>query len=102
MTVQLNHTIIWCRDRQASAAYLCGLLGRPAARSFGPFLVVDMDNEMSVDFHDHPESEGDIQLQHYAFLVDDATFDSAFGRIEASSQDYWADPGRNEPGVINH
>ena len=50
MSVQLNHTIVSCRDQQRSAAFLTGILGlRPATR-FGHFLVVQADNDVSLDF----------------------------------------------------
>ena len=31
-------------------------------------------------------------LQHYAFLVDDATFDDILGRVRDRGIHYWADP----------
>ena len=31
MSVQLNHTIVSCRDQQRSAAFLTGILGLPPA-----------------------------------------------------------------------
>ena len=42
MPVQLNHTIVWCRDKRASAAFLTRILGLPEATPFGPMLVVPM------------------------------------------------------------
>ena len=45
MSVQLNHTIVSCRDQQRSAAFLTGVLGLPPATRFGYFLVVEADNE---------------------------------------------------------
>jgi hypothetical protein len=39
MSVQLNHTIVSCRDGQRSATFLAEILGRPAPNRFGPFLV---------------------------------------------------------------
>jgi catechol 2,3-dioxygenase-like lactoylglutathione lyase family enzyme len=99
MSVELNHTIIWCHDTARSAAFLAGMLGRPAPRPFHHFMVVDLDNGVSLDFM---EKQGDVALQHYAFLIDEATFDAAFGRIQAAGLDYWADPARTQPGEINH
>jgi catechol 2,3-dioxygenase-like lactoylglutathione lyase family enzyme len=66
MKVQLNHTIVWCRDKARSAAFLAEILGRPAPMRFGPFQVVELDNGVSLDFHD---TDGDIAPQHYAFLI---------------------------------
>ena len=99
MSVQLNHTIVLCRDQQRSAAFLTGILGLPPATSFGHFLVVEADNGVSLDFSD---TSGEIAAQHYAFLVGEQEFDAAFGRIRAQDVAYWADPGRSQPGVINH
>ena len=31
MPAQLNHTIVWCRDKQASASFMAEILGRPVA-----------------------------------------------------------------------
>jgi catechol 2,3-dioxygenase-like lactoylglutathione lyase family enzyme len=99
MTVQLNHTIVWCRDQQRSATFLVEILGRPAPTRFGPFLVVELDNGVSMDFHD---VDGEIRSQHYAFLIDEEEFDAIFGRIVERDLPHWADPGRTQPGRINH
>jgi catechol 2,3-dioxygenase-like lactoylglutathione lyase family enzyme len=99
MTVELNHTIVWCRDQQRSAAFLTEILGRPPATRFGPFLVVEVDNGMSLDFH---ETDDEIAEQHYAFLTGEDDFDDIFGRIVERGLDYWADPMRSQAGEINH
>jgi catechol 2,3-dioxygenase-like lactoylglutathione lyase family enzyme len=99
MGVQLNHTIVWCSDQKRSAGFLAEILGRPAPAVYGPFLIVEVDNHVSLDFH---EMEGEVVQQHYAFLVGEDDFDEIFGRIVARGIDYWADPGRNSPGKINH
>lgn len=99
MSVQLNHTIVSCRDQQKSAAFLSGILGLPPATRFGHFLVVRADNDVSLDFS---ETRGPITAQHYAFLVDEKEFDAAFDRIRDRSLPYWADPGRTQRDVINH
>ena len=96
--MQLNHTIVWCRDQQRSAAFLTGVLGLPAATRYGPFLVVAADNGVSLDFS---ETSGGIAPQHYAFLVAEDEFDAAFGRIRDQGLDYWADPGHTRRGEIN-
>ena len=95
MNVQLNHTIVWCRDKQKSADFLIGLLGLPAPVPFGPMLVVRLANGVSLDFY---AQEGAIASQHYAFLVDDGDFDTVFTRIRDSDLPYWADPGKQRAG----
>jgi catechol 2,3-dioxygenase-like lactoylglutathione lyase family enzyme len=98
MGVRLNHTIVWCRDQQRSATFLAEILGRPAPSRFGPFLVVEVDNGVSLDFH---EIEGEIARQHYAFLVEEEDFDASFARIRDRELAYWADPGKVRRGEIN-
>jgi catechol 2,3-dioxygenase-like lactoylglutathione lyase family enzyme len=99
MTVQLNHTIVWSRDQHRSAQFFVDVFGRPAPVRFGPFLVVEVDNGVSLDYHD---TDGDVAPQHYAFLVSEEDFDAIFGRFVERGLDYWAEPGRTRPGQINH
>jgi catechol 2,3-dioxygenase-like lactoylglutathione lyase family enzyme len=98
MSIELNHTIVWCRDKRRSAAFLSEILGRPAPKASGHFLVVELDNGVSLDFGD---TDRDISIQHYAFLVGEDEFDRIFGRIRARGLAYWADPARAHPGEIN-
>ena len=98
MSVQLNHTIVWCRDQKRSAHFLTEILGRPTASRFGPFLVVELDNGISLDFH---EIDGEIASQHYAFLIGENEFDDILGRIRNRGLEYWADPGQTRRAQIN-
>ncbi len=98
MGVQLNHTIVWCRDKERSADFLTHLLGLPPAVPFGPMLVVKLDNGVSVDFY---SQDGEIAKQHYAFLVGEDDFDTVCARIRERGLAYWADPARTQPGEIN-
>ena len=98
MAVTLNHTIVWCSDKERSAGFMTDMLGLPPARPFHHFLVVDCDNEVSLDFY---QKEGDVSRQHYAFLVGEAEFDAACGRIRERGLTWWADPARTKPGEIN-
>jgi catechol 2,3-dioxygenase-like lactoylglutathione lyase family enzyme len=99
MAVQLNHTIVRSRNPAVSARFLTEILGLPEATPFGPFLVVELDNGVSLDFY---ETAGAIASQHYAFLVTEAEFEASFARLRARSLDYWADPGQTRRGQINH
>jgi catechol 2,3-dioxygenase-like lactoylglutathione lyase family enzyme len=99
MTIQLNHTIVWCRDREASAAFLASILGLPPARQWGPFSIVEPANGVSLDFH---PTDGPIASQHYAFLVSEDEFDAIFARIEERGLSYWGGPEHRMPGQINH
>jgi catechol 2,3-dioxygenase-like lactoylglutathione lyase family enzyme len=99
MAISFNHTIVWARDSQASATFLADVLGLPAPKRWGPFLVVTTDNGTNMDFMD---AGGEIAPQHYAFLVSETEFDEIFGRVRARSLPYWADPAQSQPGEINH
>lgn len=98
MPVQLNHTIVNVRDKQESATFLAEILGLPAPTPFGPFLIVQVDNDVSLDFIDNP---GPANPQHYAFLVTEPEFDEIFGRIRDRNLPHWADPAKGSPGEIN-
>ncbi|MCA1671364.1 MAG: VOC family protein [Actinobacteria bacterium] len=98
MPVQLNHTIVSAHDSVASATFLAEILGLAAPTRFGPFMIVDTDNGVSLDFID---ADGEIVSQHYAFLISEEEFDQIFGRIRERGVSYWADPGRTRPGEIN-
>jgi catechol 2,3-dioxygenase-like lactoylglutathione lyase family enzyme len=97
MQVELNHTIVWCRDKRKSSAFLVELLGLPEPATFGPMLVVTLSNGVSLDFY---EQEDEVASQHYAFLVSEDGFDEVFARIRERQLTYWADPGRSRPGEI--
>ena len=99
MSPQLNHTIVWCRDKARSAAFLTDILGLPAATPFGPFLVVELANGVSLDFHD---VDAAIAPQHYAFLIGEEEFDRIYASIQDRGLSHWADPARRQPGTINH
>ena len=98
MSVQLNHTIIWCRDKQKSATFLTEVLDLPSPTRFGPMLVIQLDNSVSLDFY---ENDGEISSQHYAFLIGEDDFDQIFARIRGRGLQYWADPGQHRTGEIN-
>jgi extradiol dioxygenase family protein len=97
MPVHLNHTIVAARDRHEAAHFLAEILGRNPPTTYGPFAVVELDNDVSLDFLDDPE----VHPRHYAFLVSEAEFDEIFGRIRARGLDFWADPFDRRPGEIN-
>jgi catechol 2,3-dioxygenase-like lactoylglutathione lyase family enzyme len=98
MAAQLNHTIVHCRDKGVSARFLADMLGRPEPRAFAPFMAVDLDNGVSLDFM---ETKGALIQEHYAFLIEEADFDRVLGKIREKGLDHWADPMRARPGEIN-
>ena len=99
MSVMLNHTIVRCTDKNASAQFLTDILGLPEPTTYGPFVVVQVDNEVSLDYAD---DHGRVHPQHYAFMVSDAEFDQIQARIVERGLTYWADPFHTHEAEINH
>ena len=98
MAIKLNHTIVAARDKDASASFLSEILGVPAPSLIGPFAVVPVSDDTSLDYI---STDSQITSQHYAFLVDEIEFDEIFARIRERRLSYWADPGRQERDQIN-
>jgi catechol 2,3-dioxygenase-like lactoylglutathione lyase family enzyme len=99
MSVELNHTIVRARDKQETARHLVEILGLPEPTTFGPFVVVQVANGVSLDVAD---DHGTPHPQHYAFLVGDDEFDAIHGRIRERGLDWWADPFHRRPREVNH
>ena len=98
MAVRLNHTIVAARDKDFASHFVAEILGLPTPVSIGPFAVVRVSDDTSLDF---VASSEEIASQHYAFLVNEDEFDQIFARIRERGLTYWADPHRHEPGRIN-
>jgi catechol 2,3-dioxygenase-like lactoylglutathione lyase family enzyme len=99
MTVAFNHTIIAARDRHESASFFTELFGLPAPTLWGPFAIVTLDHGVFVQFAE--PDVANIQMQHYAFLVDDDRFDAIYERIVAGGIAHAADPQGTRPNQIN-
>ena len=98
MPVRLNHHIVRVRDKHEAAQFFTDILGLPPATTYGSFLVVELDNDVSLDFAD---DHGEPTKMHYAFLGSDTEFDEIFGRIKQRGLPYWADPFHRVPDEIN-
>jgi catechol 2,3-dioxygenase-like lactoylglutathione lyase family enzyme len=108
MAVELNHTIIWCHDNKKSATYLADLLGLPEPFTMGPFYIVALENNVTLDFlgiefrNQKLPDPNLVPQQHYCFLVTEEEFDGIFGRIKEQGLEYFADSFHKESGQINH
>jgi catechol 2,3-dioxygenase-like lactoylglutathione lyase family enzyme len=98
MSIKLNHTIVRCTDKHASSRFLVELLGLPEPTTYGPFVVVQVDNEVSLDYAD---DHGSPHPQHYAFMVYDEEFDEIHARIVDRGLPYWADPFHRVASRVN-
>jgi catechol 2,3-dioxygenase-like lactoylglutathione lyase family enzyme len=99
MPVTFNHSILAARDRQESARFLAHVLGLADPTSWGRFTQVQLDGGVSIQFAE-PQIE-EIQMQHYAFLVDDERFDEILARVQALELPHTADPIPSRPQQIN-
>jgi catechol 2,3-dioxygenase-like lactoylglutathione lyase family enzyme len=98
MPVTFNHTIIASKDREQSARFYRTIFEAAEAPSWGPFTNVQLSDGVLLQFAEPPV---DIQMQHYAFLVDDELFDRAYRRLVDQGIEHWADPFGRRPGETN-
>ncbi|MGW9436690.1 VOC family protein [Streptomyces sp. NPDC055607] len=98
MSVTFNHTIVAAKDRHESARFFRELLELPEAPSWGPFVNVRLPDGVLIQFAEPPV---EIQMQHYAFLVDEELFERAYGRLCEQGVEHWADPQMRRPGETN-
>ena len=101
MPVQLNHTIVPARDRDASATFVSEMLGLDPPTEWGPFAIVELHNGVSLDYI-QALPDDDFPSMHYAFLVTEAEFDEIYGRIVERGLEHFADPHGNRRNEINH
>jgi catechol 2,3-dioxygenase-like lactoylglutathione lyase family enzyme len=98
MSIELNHTIVYARDKNAAAKFLAGILGLQMGEPADVFAPIQLSNGVTLDYADAEE----VTSQHYAFLVGDDEFDAALDRIRAAGVEYYADPFHQRSGEINH
>jgi len=97
MPVHFDHTLINVEDKQVSAHFVAEILGLGPPKPYGFFLVLQADNDVSLDFVDVDA----VRRQHDAFLVSDAEFDQIMERVRSRQITYWADPFQRRPGEVN-
>lgn len=97
MSIILNHTIVPARDKAAAARFFASILGLAPGDPVGPFVPVQVNADLTLDFDDRHTFEP----HHYAFLVDDATFDAALRRLRTSGARFGSGPGGGWNGQID-
>jgi hypothetical protein len=86
MTIHLDHLMVPCRDKVASAKLLAEILGVPwSETSVGPFSAVYVSDELTIDFDEWPDPVPKI---HYCFRVNENEFDPILQRIKATGIPY--------------
>jgi catechol 2,3-dioxygenase-like lactoylglutathione lyase family enzyme len=98
MPVRFNHMMIAARDRHASATFFAEMFELREPEDTGMFSVVRLADEQMLLF---AEPGIDFPGQHYAFLIDDGTFDALLARLQDRSVLYQGDPRGRLPNQIN-
>ena len=95
MTITLNHTIVWAREKEGAARFFAEIFGLRFEGSGGHFAPVRVNDTLTLDFAD---AKGAIAGQHYAFHVSDTEFDAILQRVkdaesrpqESEQDDKWS------------
>lgn len=98
MTIELDHTIIPARDKEAAARFFARIFGLSYRGPQSHFAPVEVNDRLTVDFDDGREFEH----HHYAFKVSEEDFDAIFGRIREEGIPYGSGPRSAEDMQINH
>ncbi len=98
MQIQLNHTIVPAKDKEASAQWFAGVFGLKYEGAMGHFAPVRINEGLTLDF-DNREA---FDSHHYAFQVAEEAFDAIFGRIKSQGITYGSGPRSLDDGDINH
>ncbi|MFB8004567.1 VOC family protein [Nocardia sp. NPDC056000] len=103
MTIQFNHTIVASKDNRETAEFWADILGLEVGEEWGPFIALPVHNGVTFDFAvSPPDIPGGLHPTHYAFLVSEDEFDSAFEKIQERGLTYYADPRMQGVNEINH
>ena len=98
MTITLNHTIVWTRDKERAARFFAEIFGLRFEGSGGHFAPVRVNDTLTLDFAD---AKGTIASQHYAFHVSDAEFDAILQRVKDAGLAFGSGPWSLEDGKLN-
>jgi hypothetical protein len=99
MAIGFDHHIVPSTDKHRTARFWTETFGLPEARVEGPFLAVDLANDVALYVAGWNTT---TTPQHYAFLVDEDTLDAVLGRLQASGADWWADPDGAQPRQVTN
>ena len=97
MAITLNHTIVPAHDKEASARFFADIFGLPYNGFKGHFAPVQVNTDLTLDF----DNATSFDQHHYAFHVDDATFDAILARVQAAGIVYGSDPWHTENRELN-
>lgn len=98
MAIELNHTIVPSRDKEAAARFFARIFGLSYDGLYSHFAPVKVNDRLTLDFDDADE----FDHHHYAFMVSEADFDAIFARIRKEGITYGSGPRSSDDMDINH
>ena len=98
MAITLNHTIVPARDKEAAARFFAEIFGLRYDGTKGPFAPVRVNDALTLDF---AEAKEPVPVEHYAFHVGDAEFDTILGRVKAAGLAFGSGPWSLTDGKLN-
>ncbi len=98
MAMELNHTIVPAHDKEASARWLADILGAQYEGAMAHFAIVRINEHLTLDY-DHAD---EFEHHHYAFKVDEESFDKIYERVTAKNIVYGSQPGATDDMKVNH
>ena len=99
MNIELDHTIVFARDRRAAAERIAAVLDVPWAESgVGPFCPVYVNDGLTLDVD---QLDGAVPVQHFCFRVDERAFDGIVARLAALGIAMRSTPHGPVDGKIN-
>ena len=98
MTIELNHTIVPSRDKEAAARFFARIFGLSYDGLHSHFAPVRINENLTLDFDDASE----FDHHHYAFMVSEKDFDAIFERIREEGISYGSGPRSSKNMEINH
>ena len=99
MTIELNHTIVPARDKEASARFYEKMFGFEYVGPMGHFTPVRIPSQsLTLDF----DQDDSFAPRHYAFKVGEAEFDEIFERVVEAKLSYGSGPFSSDDMQINH
>ena len=98
MTIELNHTIVPSKDKEAAAQFFARIFGLRYEGPMSHFAPVQVNGTLTLDF----DNARDFERHHYAFKVSEKKFDDIFGRIKAEGIVYGSGPRSADDMQINN
>jgi catechol 2,3-dioxygenase-like lactoylglutathione lyase family enzyme len=97
MNIELNHMIIPSADKLVASRFYCRVLNLECIGNSKDFFTVRVNDKLVLNFKDSDE----FDVHHYAFKVDDETFDIIFNNIKKEGLNYGSDPYDLENKKLN-